>query len=444
MKLPCIALRQRLTAIWWISLLILGLSFKDKVLGEARPLSGLQPIGTFSETFDAEDKEDEAEGNPPSLHQAPTYSWDGEAGLWGYGIWGEGTSSQGNWVGNENPIDYADVTFGNDVVGGNLNVLIWGGDRERVVSSMTFDNPTGYTISGGTIVMDSNGKQPFTSIVVNDRNGRYGTTHTISSNILARENLHIENRTGSTTLQINGSLNLEGNSLQISGKGTTTLAGQTIKGDQVTKEGSGTLSVTGNLEARVITVNGGSMRLNNETGNALTTEQVILRGGTLFLDKDNQIDNSATLELAGGTLATGGYSDTLGSLTLSNTSVIDLGNGSSVLHFDSSASQDWSGELHITNWDGNAHSGNGNDQIVFGDDGEGLSQDQLSQIRFINPEGYEEGIYGAMILENGEVVPLPVPVPEPGTAIGAIALFGLALLHERKRIRAWWSRRSQD
>ena len=74
---------------------------------------------------------------------------------------------------------------------------------------------------------------------------------------------------------------------------------------------------------------------------------------------------------AGGTFATGGFSDTLGTLTLAANSILDPGSGASVLHFASSNDTTdeitWSGSLlMVNNWSGTAGTGGGADEIFVG------------------------------------------------------------------------------
>jgi len=61
----------------------------------------------------------------------------------------------------------------------------------------------------------------------------------------------------------------------------------------------------------------------------------------------------------------------------------------------------WAGTLSLTNWTP------GHDKLIIGYSALGLSAEQLSQIRFINPGGFPPGIYSARITSSGEVVPVP-------------------------------------
>jgi hypothetical protein len=85
-------------------------------------------------------------------------------------------------------------------------------------------------------------------------------------------------------------------------------------------------------------------------------------------------------------------------------STIDLAGRKTKLGFANSSSAGWSGKLAIIDWNG-LPGGGGEEQLKFGEDESGLTAAQLSQIRFVNPEGFSTGEYRAEILGTGEVVP---------------------------------------
>jgi autotransporter-associated beta strand protein len=160
-----------------------------------------------------------------------------------------------------------------------------------------------------------------------------------------------------------------------------------------------------------------------------TSDITLNTGGTLLLSgTGNRVNDSAGVTLAGGTLNTAGLSETVGVLTLTANSIIDLGAGASILNFANSSGASWSGTLSIWNWTGTVGNGGGTDQLVFAGGTGGLTGAQLSQIQFFSDTG-STLLAPAIILSSGEVV----PVPEPATWFTIFGLAALVGLVERRR-----------
>ncbi|MFM8459576.1 MAG: hypothetical protein ACKOB0_11660, partial [Chthoniobacterales bacterium] len=138
------------------------------------------------------------------------------------------------------------------------------------------------------------------------------------------------------------------------------------------------------------------------------------------------------LILNGGTFRIGtsttGFSETLGTLTLTADSTIDLGawsTGLRTLTFANSSAITWTGTLTITNWQGVALQSSDVAEILFGTGG--LSSTQLGQVYWAN----QSISGGTLIGDNGELV----PIPEPRVYAAAIALLAAVGWRERKRLR---------
>jgi autotransporter-associated beta strand protein len=191
----------------------------------------------------------------------------------------------------------------------------------------------------------------------------------------------------------------------------------------VTKTGAGTLNLSNasNTYGGPTTVSAGTLLL---TGSVSSTSSVAVNtGGTLLLGAADRINNSAAINLAGGILNTGGFGETVGALTLSDSSTIDLGKGASVLTFGAGTMFAGSQVLTIDNWSGNSE-GHGTDQLIF-------SQDMSSSLSQISFTGF--GGAAQIDLNNGQYE--IVPVPEPATLFAALALLGLIGCREGRRLR---------
>ena len=226
------------------------------------------------------------------------------------------------------------------------------------------------------------------------------------------------------------------NNLTVSGASTATKRA-------LTKTGAGTLTLSGaNLYTGTTTINAGILKVDNDgtttfgkiTGSNVTGSIAVNTGGTLLLSgAGDHLADSAAMTLDGGTFNTGGFSETLGVLTLSLSSVIDMGAGNSILHFLDSSAATWTGTLSIWNWSGNTLGG-GTDQLFFGGaGGGGLTASQLTQVKFYSDAGatilpFAPG-FSAFTGGFGEVV----PVPEPSSVATVMGLLGLIGWRERCR-----------
>jgi autotransporter-associated beta strand protein len=217
----------------------------------------------------------------------------------------------------------------------------------------------------------------------------------------------------------------------------------------LTKLGTGTLTLTGaSTYTGATTINGGTLKLDNNNTTAArlagTSGITVNSGGTLLLAQtgvasNDRINNSATMTLNGGTFNTGGLSEHgatnntagIGALTLQSTSIIDMGSAASIIAFANSSSAVWSGTLNIYNWSGTPLTGGGTDELFFGNNNTGLTATQLAEVQFFSGTGTGSYGLGALILANGEVV----PIPEPGTWFaGGLALAAL-IYSQRRRLR---------
>jgi hypothetical protein len=133
--------------------------------------------------------------------------------------------------------------------------------------------------------------------------------------------------------------------------------------------------------------------------------QNITVAGTMGLDAANKISDASTVNMKGGTLRTGstlGFSETVGTLTLSDSSTIALGTGNHNLNFAASNATSWTGGkvLLITGWAGSFNSTTGTSGKIFTGSSAELSAGKLAQIKFVNGGSN----HTATQLSTGEIV----------------------------------------
>lgn len=321
---------------------------------------------------------------------AGAQTWDGEAST-------DRWTDKDNWDPDRTPaIDgTADVTFSGSV---RLNPDL---NKDWKVHSVTFDEEAGAFVLGGvrTLSVTDGG------ILNRDRD-----LQTFSVRIRMTEDQTWDAAAG--PLRLTETILNTGHDLTVTGAFDTAIDGSLRGGGGLTKSGAGTVTLSGD---------------NTFSGD------LVIDAGTLLLGGDDRINNSVDATLGGGTFATGGFDERLKTLTLSASSVIDLGDGDSVLEFAKSDAASWTDgtQLTIFNWTGST-SGGGTDQLYFGANAGGLSSSQLRQIQFADPFGPGSGLFGARILETGEVV----PIPEPATVAVAGLIGCLLCFSERRRLLA--------
>lgn len=282
------------------------------------------------------------------------------------------------------------------------------------------------TYSGGTTINSG-------TVQVNNANSLGNTSGNVTVN-----DATLEVTTGFTSSR-NVVLGNANSTIQVDASQTYTASGVLSGAGSLNKTGTGTLTLTGANTFTGSTTVDGTLALNNASGALATTSSITVNaGGTLLLGASNQINNSASLTLDGGTFAKGNFSEGLansvgvGTLTLTSAgSHIDFGTGTvGVLSFASFSNID-ALTITIDNWTGTANTqgGAGTDRLIFN---ASISSTDLALFEFT---GYAPGA-AAIPLTGGfyEVVPI-APVPEASTWLAA----GLALVavgyQQRTRIR---------
>lgn len=317
------------------------------------------------------------------------------------------------------------VTTFSGVVSGASGIVKSGGGTLVLSGSNSYSGGT--TFGGGVTEFSSGGLGTTGNLVFTGGGLRYsaGNTQDVSGRLV--------NSTSAIAVDTNGN-----NVTYASGINGSNTGG-------LTKSGSGVLTLTGNNTfTGTTTVAGGTLAAGATGGNQAlggTTSVVIQGGGTLLLNTGNQINNSAPVFLNGGSIVangslTPGQTTTVGALTLTTSSIIDLATVQTSMLFGASNGQTWTGGavLSIYNWSGIAANGATLgahvDVLRFGTDATGLNTGQLAQVIFYADEGTTplgEGV----ILSDGTVVPIPEPASVLA-GLGAVLALGWRLRRRKK------------
>ncbi len=226
---------------------------------------------------------------------------------------------------------------------------------------------------------------------------------------------------GSNALNV-GSLSGSG-TVQLSSvrtDGTVNVGGLTFGSDNSNAAFSGNIQGAGS-----ITKVGTGVQTLSGSNNTYTLSTNITNG-TLLLGASNVLPDTAALNLStGATLATGGYSDSTGLLSINGASSIDTGSGTGTITFAGVTA--WTDMLSVWNYTGAIWTP-GTDKLLF----TSIANIDLNKVTFfsgnIGDTGSQIGMGGGIV--NGNEL---VPVPEASGIAAALALLGLAVGRERRR-----------
>jgi hypothetical protein len=335
-------------------------------------------------------------------------------------------------------------------------------DYQRVNGSMLQNGGTNHAISlhlgdpnrfgGGAIYVLSNGVVQVDSSVpfLGGWFSQYNGVTTIASNFIMQGEdvgpgfVYAEYLLAGGTLLVGGGLTAQAAHFQQDG-GTNSVAGDLVLGIpplwNYPYPGVGLYALSGgSLFARNIIVNvnyygefhqtGGTNQIAEKLtvqgqgqyggfleytleGGSLAVKDINVGDGAFFQHTSGKIIHSGVLTLYQGDWHAATGDQGLGPLQLalgqSNISTIGFPDGSSILRLADSSAEPWSAGamLYINNWHGSA-SGGGATRLYFGSGANGLTSQQLVQIRFV----FSGHLYPATILATGEVVPVAPPLVE--------------------------------
>jgi autotransporter-associated beta strand protein len=141
------------------------------------------------------------------------------------------------------------------------------------------------------------------------------------------------------------------------------------------------------------------------TGANTYTGATTVTAGTVQLGAANVIADASNVTLNGGTLRTGsgaGFSETVGTLSVSANSSLVFGTGAHTLTFANSSATSFTSFVLVSGWTGTFNGTAGTAGRLFvGNSAAGLTTEQLTRILFLNGSNY----HTATILSTGEVVP---------------------------------------
>ena len=347
-------------------------------------------------------------------------------------------------------------TGANTLLVGGATVTWSGGTNTIATGGLVSDKH--WVITGGTNTVQQTGLlrvQSGTGTVGLFFGGTGSPTITLDSDgsnpgeILLRQNVTVDSTLTSGTAQIlsggiaslPGAIDLDGGTRTFSvnngSAATDLLISATIQSSgAIIKADTGTLTLTGaNTFTGATTINAGTLEAGAASALGLTASIAVNTGGTLLLSgSGDRVNDSASITLNGGTFNTGGLSETVGTLTLTDNSIIDFGSGTSTLSFADSTGLWTTGKtLSIWNWSGTPVAGGGTDQLRFTSNG--LNATQLGQINFFSDNGVTQISITPAFSANGFVGSFGevVPVPEPSSVATVMGLLGLVGWRERRK-----------
>lgn len=295
------------------------------------------------------------------------------------------------------------ISFGEST---STGTLIYTGTGETTDRGLTLrSTTTGATAGGAVIDQSGSGLLKFTGAFTS----AFGTANSSKLITLQGSTAGTGEISGVISNGVNAAIVATTNIVK-TGTGTWTLSGNnTYSGS--TSVTNGTLTVTKGADL---------------TGGINSTTSLSVANGKFVIGGNEVVNDAAPVGLgANSVLQVTGFTEGLGALTVTGSSILDLlGDNNNVTFVSGNITG--AGLLDIINWNGNT-GGEGAERVIFSSTVSIASQ--LSKVTFTNPTGLDPGVYSAKFIGN-ELVPDAL-IPEPSAVIAFLS--GAALLGVRRR-----------
>ena len=209
-----------------------------------------------------------------------------------------------------------------------------------------------------------------------------------------------------------------------SGTNNQTLSGTISGTGNMIKNAASTLTLSGNNSySGTATINSGTLKTAGVGALGQAESIVVNTGGSLLIGVENSIGDSTDITMNGGTIKfEGNVNESVGALTLSADSIIDMSGGDISLEF---AILYATMERNLKIYNYSLY----NDHLYF--NGSTYVNESLPRIQFYSDAG--NTLIGDSFIRDFGVTNEVVPVPEPGVYVTGLLLMGLMFYYQYRK-----------